>query len=222
MMQSLPLHLPVKVIVPLVFALGLVLTSLSPALAILMNVTGGNGEIITAPLDMSEDSPGAENDHQQGFNEVQNLLLLSNLTTDTAVISAGTLISSHMIFLNTSGNAFGTDSNTWEFSGAILGITGVIDSTGANTASTSSLLGAPGTIYPSSAFGAYGLEGGDSFSVSGNLLTLNMQVTEPGDWIRVVTSGSSSTPIPEPSTMFLLGTGIVGIGLWRRGSIALR
>lgn len=48
------------------------------------------------------------------------------------------------------------------------------------------LLGAPGTFYPG-AFPDRGLEANDSYLVSGNAITVNMNVAQPGDWIRVVT-----------------------------------
>ena len=98
--------------------------------ALTIGVSGGNGEIILAPGNMSEDAPGAENSNQQAFDEIQNFVLRDDLVTDTGIISQGTLVSSHMIFLNTAGNAYASDMNTWEFSGEILGLMGVTDSSG--------------------------------------------------------------------------------------------
>lgn len=39
-----------------------------------------------------------------------------------------------------------------------------------------------------------------------------MRVTEPGDWIRVVTASSGAQSMPEPATMILLGIGLGSVG----------
>ena len=198
--------------------LGMVMFVPFQAGALTIGVSGGDGEIITAPELMLEDAPGAENNNQQAFDELQNFVLRDDLVTDTGVISAGTLVSSHMIFHNTAGNAFDSDLNTWEFSGEILGLMGFTDHSGANIVASSSLLGAPGSIYPNSPFRFYGLEGGDRYSVSGRSLVLLTRVSEPGDWVRVVTAGST-VGTPEPASIILLGSGMIGVGIWkwRRG-----
>jgi len=162
-------------------------------------------DIIAAPTSVFDDNPGAENDHQQAFNERQGVLLGANLAVDGGFIAAGTRVDSHMIFLNTAGNQYANDVATWTFSGPILGV--MSDGGGTLEASSNALLGAPGTAYPG-AFGNRGLESNDAYSISGNQLTLRAQVTEPGDWIRVVTTPS----VPAPGALILasLGSGLIG------------
>ncbi|MBN8729506.1 MAG: PEP-CTERM sorting domain-containing protein [Acidobacteria bacterium] len=168
--------------------------------------------IIAAPGSVVDDAPGATNCAQQGFDEKQGVLLAANLNTDApgaSNILAGTLVNSHMIFLNTNGNVNVLhDGVVWEFDGLILGV--MSNQSGTLEANSSAALGAAGTTYPA-AFGSRGLESRDSYSINGRFLTVNMQVTEPGDWIRVVTS-----PVPEPGTYALMGAGLMALGFLRR------
>ncbi len=129
-------------------------------------------------------------------------------------IAAGTRVDSHMIFLNnpSSGTIFHNDVK-WTFSGAILGV--MSDSSGNLEAASTSILGLTGTTtYPASGFTARGMEGGDGYAVAGNVLTVDMGVSQPGDWIRVVTKSSS---VPDTgSTIFLLGAGLMSLAAARR------
>ena len=161
-------------------------------------------DIIAAPLSVEDDT--TVNTHQQGFNEQQNVTLTSDLAVDGGTISAGTVVSSHMIFLNSKGTTDIFDANEiWKFDGDILGV--MSDVGGTLEAASNSLFAAPGTTYPG-AFANRGLEGGgDGYTVVGNTLTLSMHVTEPGDWIRVITVAA----VPEPSTYLLFGLGIFGL-----------
>ncbi|UCF94110.1 MAG: hypothetical protein JSW39_08125, partial [Desulfobacterales bacterium] len=143
-------------------------------------------DIIAAPVYILDDPPGAVNDHQQAFNEQQCVRLLFDLTVDGGFIPAGTQVGSHMIFLNTDGATPGLDRNVeWVFDGPILGVTS--DTGGVLEAASSSFLGAPGTTYPA-AFPNRGMEPGDGYLVTGDTLTVSMGVSEPGDWIRVLTA----------------------------------
>ncbi len=153
-------------------------------------------DIIAAPASIIDDPPGATNDHQQAFDERQCVKLTAPLDVDGGSIAAGTLVDSHMIFLNTEGTTNVSDQNVaWTFDGAVLGV--MSDVGGTLEAASSALLGAVGTTYPA-AFPARGLESDplDNYTVAANAITVGMHVTEPGDWIRVVTA-SNCAPCGE-------------------------
>ena len=216
-----------KVILTAVFA-----AMAAPSSAAILSVSaqlssaGTAAEIIAAPLSIIDDAPGAENTGMQGFNERQGVTLAGAVAVDGGSIAAGTVVDSHMIFLNGSGSSllthgFGQDGGVqWTFSGTILGV--MSDSNGTLEAASNSVLGAVGTTYPGS-FGARGLEGNpfdnfndDFYSFTGSVLTLGMRVTEPGDWIRVVTASPAPVPLPAAGWMLIAGLGALGAAARRR------
>lgn len=187
----------------------------APADATLIGVSGGNSSAGTAPAIIAAPSDvlngTVANSGMQGFNEVHKYTTLESYKMDGGVLGAGSYVDSHMIFLNKADDVAGTlthSSVTWTFDGLILGV--MSDSTGSFEAASTPELGNPATNYPAAGFAARGLEGGDSYSVSGNMITVTMQVTQPGDWIRVVTQA------PEPGTLAIFGVGLAGLGIARR------
>jgi len=57
---------------------------------------------------------------------------------------------------------------------------------------------------------------GDGYSIiNGNELQLAMRVSEPGDWIRVVTAAEVSA-VPLPASAFLFGPAVLGFIARRR------
>lgn len=189
-----------------------------PAHAALTGVSGGlssegvAGQIIAAPEQALDEV--AANLGMQGFDEAQNVVTSQayGIDGDTA-IAAGTLVSSHMIFLNSAG-PFRIEhlEVTWTFDGVILGV--MSDEDGTLEAASSGELGAAGTVYPNPMFADRGLEQlslVDGYVVNGNSITVNMAVTEPGDWIRVITAGGGAPAVPEPGTLMLLVSGLAGV-----------
>ena len=188
----------------------------TPASAALVSVLGGPSSagtfaaIVPAPPNVND--LGTFTGGLQGFNEAIGVLLAAPLDVDAiADIAAGTLVDSHMIFLNREGFQNGPTLThigvEWTFDGIILGT--MTDVGGTLEAASNALLGnIPGTLYPG-AFRNRGLEGGDSFSVSGNVLTTNFIVSDPGDWIRVVTV--SAVPLPAALPLFAGGLALMGL-----------
>lgn len=176
--------------------------SLSNAHALL--ITGP--DIIDAPATILDDT--TTNDHQQGFNEAQDVWLPYDLAVDGGFIEAGTTVDSHMIFLNTEGGTFATDTQDWFFDGLVIGV--MSNYNGSLEVASSDLLGAAGTVYPNSPFSARGMEGNDGYIALDNSIRVRMSVTEPGDWIRVITQ------VPEPASIFVLLSGLLALGWLRK------
>ncbi len=145
----------------------------------------------------------------------------------SGIIPEGKTVDSHMILLNQPTEQGGTlelDNIEWTFDGMILGV--MSDRNGVRESMSTDLLGASGTLYPTiagpdvgalpdsgatfSGFDARGIENyvdGVNFYeiVDSNTLSVDMRVTQPGDWIRVVTM------VPEPgSVMALFALGALG------------
>lgn len=181
-------------------------------------ITANNltSEVIPAPGAINDDSPG-NNTTVKAFEEAVGIILADDLANTLPTIDAGTAVDSHMLFLN----RVDTDTTrarvnySFTFSEAIVGL--IIGTTNINNTSFGTngfpLLGAPGTTYSN----LNGFEGrGDTWTITGgNTISGRMTVTQPGDWIRVITESPAPVPLPAAGWMLLAGVG--GLAAARRG-----
>ena len=173
----------------------------------------------------------------QGFNEAQDVRTTQNYAVDGGIIPAGTVVDSHMIFFNTQGLTVGIHREVvWTFDQPIIGV--MTESNGSAEAISSFELGAPGTNYTAPVTGCgkaapfrnRALEGQslcdpdasgaaiDGYVVNGSEIKVCMFVTEPGDWIRVVTRGAVSVDIDvkpgvEPNCFNINGHGVIPVAV---------
>lgn len=178
-------------------------------------IVGVAGDVvqIAPPANVNNATPG-DNDVAKAFDELQQFTLTSALTTDQGIIAAGTTISSHMILFNrASGSASVNASGGVSFSGDVLGT--MSDLNGA-LLDASDYLGAPGTTYQSG-FSNRGLESNDSLTlVPTDSVLFSFNVSQPGDWVRVITEAPAPVPVPAAGALLLLGLGALGVARGRK------
>lgn len=168
-----------------------------------VTITGGpagaTGQVIAPPAAVGDDN---FNDLiVRAFDEVQNVRLSEDLVLDTQTVRAGTLISSHYIVWDPAGAArVQADILLDEMVLGVASTTGRLDA--------SDFVGSPTTNYLNP--GARGLEGGDTYSFSGETVSIDFSASSPGDAIRVITFA-----IPTPGTTVALAA-MAGIARRRR------
>jgi hypothetical protein len=205
-------------------------TMVSSASAALVLVTGPDSssgiapKIIAAPLDTRNNATPFSG--QVGFDEKQGVMLLSSLTIDGGTIAAGVRVNSHMIYLERlrgqgAPAVVSHRAVEWTFDGPVLGV--MSSQGGGREAASRSVLGLDGTAYAQ--FSNRGMEANDGYEIDGTKLTVNMRVTEPGDWIRVVTLAPDLRTEPVPETGgWLVGMismlSLAGLRRWSKRSAA--
>jgi hypothetical protein len=203
-------------ILPL-FALAFALNAHSALISVAgpKSSAGTSPLLIMPPLQVLDDDVTSSS--MLGYNENRIITTVDHVIDGSGAIPKGTAVDSHMIFLNSGGGGLLTHySVVWTFAAPILGV--MSDKGGSLEDDSTFELGSPATIYPAAPFGSRGLEmlgnpaNDDGYSISGDRLsiTVGMEVTQPGDWIRVVTH------VPIPGAVWLLGSGLVGLVLLRR------
>jgi len=178
------------------------------------STSGTAPAIISAPTDALDDF--VTNTGMQGFNEAQGVVTtVAHLIDGGGSIPIGTLVDSHMIFLNSLGlDAINHSGVVWTFDNPIIGV--MSDINGQLEADSTFWLGAGSTNYTvgddgqAPPFLYRGMEGGDSYTLlTANTLKVRMGVTEPGDWIRVVTV----VPVPGAVLLGMIGLSVAGVKL---------
>jgi hypothetical protein len=206
-------------------ALVLSLFLLSGALLLKTEVKGqtidsGNVQINTLSNVTPNNAAAENNTFANLFLERSNHTLASSLAVDffsplgsyngssssVGSIAAGTIVNSYWLNVD----KVGSSSAVVSYSGQITfqnKILGVIFNNKSRFASSTSVLGNPGTTYPGS--GSYGpLEATDTFSVTngGKTLSFSWRVNTNADQMRIITA------VPEPA-FYQLGALLAGGGL---------
>ncbi len=179
------------------------------------------------------------------WDEVQNFTLTEDLFVDRVadptadfvtevtggfLIAAGTIVSSHYAQWDPGEGSQGRVDTSLVFDSDIFAFI-----TSDQALFDSDFLGLPGIDYAD--FGLRGLEGGDLTEFGANLsrVDISWNASSPGDWTRIITAFSPGgvepeepddpvnpdnpdqpTPVPEPGTLLILGSGILGLAWARR------
>ena len=229
----------------LFFGLALAILGMTAAQADILSVTGPNSsagqppQIIPNPPDLTNQC--VTNQGMQGFNEKQQVTTSTAYSVDKGGTIPGgtTFVNSHMIFMNQPSGIVSplTHSGvTWTFDFPIIGV--MSDSGGTFEAASTPDFGAVGTNYSSfptscgtskittgdqvAPYPARGIEGDDTYTVAGNTITLNLGISQPGDWVRVLTQGQGVAidikPGGYPNCFNINGNGVVPVAILGRSS----
>ncbi|MBS0189861.1 MAG: PEP-CTERM sorting domain-containing protein [Phycisphaerales bacterium] len=157
------------------------------------------------------------------WNEIQNFALDRSVAIDafapgtynqlgdliSASLTAGTVVNSHYIHFDVAPQTSASIQGRVRFDGQILGVI-VLNEAGARHLDDSDFLGAP-TLF-TQGNNNRGLEfGSDAFrlTISGDTIEFDLSITQPGDFIRVLT-------VPGPGSLALAGFGLLGLSRRRR------
>ena len=189
-------------------------------------VTGGGsfsqgGAFVELSVPFTESDPDntvGDNTFQDpnlyGFNEGQNIDITVDLTVDiladgmgggggAGIVPMGSTVASHYIFFDPNSTTSQIGNVTFDSE-----IFGIMTST-SNLAASDFLINT-GVNYLNPSL--RGLESGDSVTIIGlNTIQVNWTASTPGDYIRVLTDFSPGAVVPIPASVWLFGTGLLGL-----------
>ena len=211
---------------PLLGAFFVVVLAAGRAGATPISVTGAV-DPISAPADARLNTVLESNTLAPFFTEVTNSLLLGNLTVDfnapgtynanpvsTNTIAAGTRVDSYYLVTDPIGS---DPANTRSFSGSITFNTDILGAIVLDPefASSNGVVGHPGTLYSPNGV-QLELGSPDAFTISADRRTLSFNFTSntAADNVRIITA----TSVPEPASILLVASGLVGAYRYRKGS----
>lgn len=160
------------------------------------------------------------------WNEIQNFALDRTVAIDafapgtynqlgdliTANLAVGTLVRSHYIHFDVSPQSSATIQGRVRFDSSIIGVI-VVNESGARHLDDSDFLGAP-TLF-THGNNNRGLEfATDAFriTISGDTIEFDLSITQPGDFIRVLTAGD----VPAPGALSVAGLSLLCVARRRR------
>lgn len=178
-------------------------------------VTSGAGsfEEIADASGLTIGQNNQQSDNLFAFNELQNVTLGSDLSTDIGgTIAAGTVVSSHYVFFDP---VSASQTGYVDFDGPIIGVM-----TSLGTLTASDFLGLASVDYLSPTL--RGLEGGDVVGIDPGIdsrILVDWFASSPGDYIRIITEGNLGVvPVPASGLLLLGGLGMIAVARRRRKS----